>query len=92
MTMTQTDNPLPWRTAPRPWTVNDVGEALAVVADWLADTGQHDSLDQLRAVDVVAPASQADGVNLGALIAAEHAAGRFAARSETKGAYRLDLT
>ncbi len=70
------DTRCPWRVAPRPWDTAAATEALAVVADWLADTGQHDELDALRAMAVTSPATQADRVSLGDLLAAVHAAGR----------------
>ncbi len=64
----------PWRTSPRPWHPAQVSESLAVVADWLADTDQHEALDQLRAVAVVSLVSPADQVTLGDIIAAHQTA------------------
>lgn len=67
----------PWRTNPRAWSTPLVAEALATVADWLADTDQLDALELLRAVPADSLATGgADRVSLGSLIAAQHAARR----------------
>ena len=72
-----TDAGHPWRTNPRAWDVPLVSEALATVADWLVDTGQHTALEQLRAVPCDSLATGgADRVSLGSMIAGQHAARR----------------
>ncbi|MCY4506179.1 MAG: hypothetical protein OXG35_04360 [Acidobacteria bacterium] len=89
--MTETDPRHPWRTSPRPWE-GLTAEALAVVADWLADTGQDEALEALRAVVVDAETLGRGRVSVGAVVASQHSYRAAGGHPEPDGAGLSPLT